>query len=385
MLRASCVCRMWNQAANNSLLWKTVRMKNSHVNDWSGFVNTLKRNGTKHLDLRKMLNAQNSDEAWQEFSSNIGKVTELESIDLCRTSSNVLEGLFESNPSLRIINALAIKDVEKLHLTNISNLQNLTELRLKSMNTLEVDSLEPLGSATSLKHLSLTSISDLGQKSIHVLGNLTQLESLELGDCCHLTTDLFVVGVLSKLVNLERLRLEKGQKQCCTFDILDEIAKMPGLAQLELVNFDVKPEFDKHLEGCRHLKRLLIIPTYISQSATTNHMILNGVLKLGNLEQLTWVVTLELLRVTELYVDQCDGKRRDRKCPEDKIPVLKPVPGMSKEEQNGQQTIADVPQVEILPLDKVEQILTTHLPHIKFSIIKVPFIATWRQYLIEIQ
>lgn len=31
LLRASCVCRMWNQAAQNSLLWRTVRMKNSPV------------------------------------------------------------------------------------------------------------------------------------------------------------------------------------------------------------------------------------------------------------------------------------------------------------------------------------------------------------------
>lgn len=375
---------MWNQAANNSKLWRTVRMKNSQVNDWSGLANTLKRNGTKHLDLRKMLIPGNSEQTWQHFSENIGRVVELESIDLCRIPSKVIENLLKTNTELRIVNAVAIKD-EHLSLQSLNQLTRLTELRLKSLNTLNIDSLVPLKNLIYLKHLSLTSIKELGTKGFEVLGNLERLETLELGECSELS-GRFATNVLLKLNRLERLRLEKGQDQCCTFDVLDTLSKLPTLTQLELVNFDIKPEFDVHLKQCKNLKRLLIIPTYISQSATTNHMILNGVLKLANnLEQLTWVVTLELLRVTELYVDQCDAKRRDRKMPEDKIPVLKPVPGMLEEDQDDQTTMADVPQVEILPLDKVEKILATHMPNTKFSIIKVPYHATWRQNMVDLQ
>lgn len=55
---------------------------------------------------------------------------------------------------------------------------------------------------------------------------------------------------------------------------------MKSLEQLELVNFDVKTGFDKALGTCTNLKKLMIIPTYISQSATTNNMVLSGVLRL---------------------------------------------------------------------------------------------------------
>lgn len=384
LLRASCVCRMWNQAAHNSKLWSTVRMKNSQVNDWSGLAQTLKRNGTKHLDLRKMLLPANSDDSWQQFSDNIGRVTNLESIDLCRLPAQYVENLFESNPNLRVLNSIAIKDAQ-LNLVSIGQLTQLRELRLKSLNSMHIDSLGPLQQLRELRHLSLTSIKELGTKDVQVLGSLAQLESLEMGECSEITAG-FAANVLMKLTRLERLRMEKGQDKCCTFEIIDAIAQLPKLTQLELVNFDIKPDFDAHLKRCQNIRRLLIIPTYISQSATTNHMILNGVLQLSErLEQLTLVVTLELLRVTELYVDQCDGKRRDRKQPEDKIPVLKPVPGMSEEDRHEQKTISDVPQVEILPLEKVEKIIAVHLPNTKFSIIKVPFHATWRQTMADLQ
>lgn len=363
-------------------------MKNSQVNDWIGFVNTLKRNGTKQLDLRKMLISGNGDTAWQHFSDNIGQVSELESIDLCRCPSWVVERLIESNPRLAIINAVAIKD-DHLKLTTISDRNKLTEFRLKSLNVFSIDSLSPLRHLVDLRHLSLTSVKELGKKEIEVIGNLDALETLELGECSEFSND-FSIDVLSNLSNLERLRLEKGQDQCCLFDILDTIAKMPNLAQLELVNFDIKTGFDVHLPKCSNLKRLLIIPTYISQSATTNHMVLKGILELANsLEQLTWVVTLELLRVTELYVDQYNCKRKEAKLTEDKIPVLKPIPGFSEEEWRGrtapQKTISDAPQVEIIPLGTIESFLSSKMPNTKCSILKVPYLATWRQNMTDMQ
>lgn len=387
LLRASCVCRMWNQAAQNSQLWRTVRMKNSQVNDWSGLVSTLKRNGTKHLDLRKMLipASAGGDDAWLPFSQHIGRHADLEAIDLCRLPASVVERLFASNGALRVLNAVSIKD-KRLSLVGVEQLQQLRELRLKALSSIEIDSLAPLRSLQQLRHLSLTSVKELGSKEIAMLGELTGLESLELGDCCDLAAG-FAGDVLRPLRQLQRLRLEKGVESCCTFEIIDAVAQMPSLVQLELVNFDIKPEFDGHLAACRNVKRLLIIPTYISQSATTNHMILNALLRLaGSLEQLTWVVTLELLRVTELYVDQCDGKRKERKSPEDKIPVLKPVPGMAEMEggAGGGGGVPDVPpQVEILPLEKVERLLASNMPDTNCAIIKLPFHATWRQCMTD--
>ncbi|KAG4075136.1 hypothetical protein HA402_006153 [Bradysia odoriphaga] len=376
LLRASCVCRLWNQAASNSKLWRTVRMKNSQVNDWSGLANTLQRNQTKHLDLRKMLVASDTEQTWQQFASNIGKVANLETIDLCRCSASVVIGLFESNPSLRVLNAVAIK-TDSLDLDNLNRLSELRELRLRSLNTMTLSNLKSLEGLAQLTHLSLTSATLSETDSLNVIGKLVNLESLELGECPKLSGSF--AESLKCLQKLEKLRLEKGTDHCCTFDILDALATLPKLTQLELVNFDIKPHFDDHLSKCRTIKRLLIIPTYISQSATTNNVILSGILCLKeHLEQLTWVVTLELLRVTELYVDQCDVSPRDRRQAEDKIPVLKPVPGLSEEDQQNESN-SDVPQVEILSLSKVENILSQHLPTLRYSILKVPYSATWRQ------
>lgn len=376
---------MWNQIANNNILWRTVRMKNSQVVDWSGFVNTLKRNGTRHLDLRKMIGGE-EETIGPDFSNNIERLTELETIDLCRCPAQVVEKLFISNPSLKIINAVAICDNE-LNINNLNNLKQLTELRLKCANLLEIENLQPLKELTELKHLSLTSVKELGLKGYEAFGYLTNLESLELGECAEFSSK-FASEVLIKLQKLEKLRLERGQDQCSTFDILDAIPQLKNLIQLELVNFDVKSGFDTRLEQCTNIKRLLLIPTYISQSATTNHMVLGGVLKLSkNLEVFTWVVTLELLRVTELYVDQCDDKKDDpNKQPCDSIPVLKPVPGFSEDYARvcDRTIVSDVPQVEILTLDEVEQILLAENPKLNFQMIKLPFLSTWKQTLVEV-
>ena len=154
--------------------------------------------------------------------------------------------------------------------------------------------------------------------------NLVNLEVLELGECSDLPAN-FGTEVIVNLPKLERLRLEKGQGECDTFNILDGVARSSNLTQLELVNFDIKKGFDLCLAKCKNIKRLLIIPTYISQSATSNHMILGGVTQLkATLINFIWGVTLELLRVTDLFVDQCSELKKRIKG--DAIPVLKPIP-----------------------------------------------------------
>lgn len=384
LLRAGCVSRMWYYTANNPILWRTVRMKNSQVNDWNGLAATLIKNGTKHLDLRKMLSSKNnSDKQWSNFSNVIGSITNLESIDLCKCSVSVVEKLFETNPNLKILNAITLKD-ETLNLKNIENLKNLTELRLKSSVGLVIEDLTPLKNLKKLKHLSLTSVKELGEKNSNVLGELSSLESLELGECSELTSS-FVSEVLNNLTFLKRLRLERGQDSCPTFEILTGISKMEHLTQLELINFDIRSEFDDCLSLCTNIKKLLLIPTYVSQSATTNQIVLNGVMKLSKtLNNFTWAVTSELVRVTELYVDNCDANKRSKKTLSDCIPVLKPVPGILESTQiMSKRAISEVPQVEILPLTSVEKILNTALPQTKVHMIIIAYHATWRQNLVE--
>ncbi|XP_021704732.1 uncharacterized protein LOC110677749 [Aedes aegypti] len=385
LLRASCVCRMWNQVANHPRLWRTVRMKNSHVNDWSGLANTLRKNGTKHLDLRKMLISGNSDEMWHRFAENISHVENLERIDLCRCSSTVVGNLLKSNPNLKVINALAIKN-DPLDFSNFEYGQHLQELRLKSSAAVSVDNdLSQLAFLTNLRHLSLTSIQKLGSTSIKSFENLVNLESLELGECTEIGLNL--AEILPNLTKLQRLRLEKGQENFNMFAVLEGIATLPDLNQLELINCDVKVGFDKHINKCNNIKKLLLIPTYVSQSAATNHMVLSGIAKLRDtLEVFIWTVTVELLRVTELYIDQCDTKNRDEKnSPGESIPILKPVPGVDEIPVANSSNASDTPaQVEIVPLTTVTSILDRSLPKTKLKILKIPFASTWKQGMIEL-
>lgn len=385
LLRTACVCRLWNQVANHPSLWRTVRLKNSQVNDWNGLASTLIANGARHLDLRKMLSPSNitTEESWTQFSNIIGKIINLEVIDLCKCSTSIIENLFESNANLKILNALTLKD-DILNFEKVSNLKKLTELRLRSSEGLIVDDITPLKELKNIRHLSLTSVKELGTKNIEVLGELVNMESLELGECSEFDTS-FVDNVLLKLPALQRLRLERGQNNCKTFDILSGIAKMQTLFQLELINFDVRTEFDDYISKCKYIKKLLVIPTYVSQSATTNQIVLNGVMQLAQtLESFTWAVTGELVRVTELYVDNCDANKRSKKSLSDCIPVLKPVPGILDSTQiMSKRVAADVPQVEILPLTSVEKILNTAMPQTRVHMVIIPYHATWRQNMVD--
>ena len=402
--RAAAVCKLWNLAAKDTSLWHTVRMKNSKVCSWSGFAGALRRGETKQLDLRKMLlPSGRSEDMWNDFCANIGTVSSLEIIDLCRCSVRVVESLFQSNRNLKVINALAIND-DTINLEHLALLQSLEELRLRTCEAgvLSGD-LTPMASLSQLTHLSLTSIKGLGAKSVEVLGDLRTLKSLELGECGDFDST-FAEAVLPKLIHLQRLRLENGQvTNVCTLEILDAVARLVQLNQLELVNFDIKPGFDEKLSLCMNINKLLIIPTYISQSATTNQIVLSAVQQVADtLKVFTWCVTVELLRVTALYVDQCEESTKKEKHHFDEcIPVLKPVPGATPLEEDDDNEIdcnkskspvtnedgtavsEVVPQIEILPLDKVETILAENLPNTKFTIVKVPYHATCKQQLVE--
>ncbi|XP_060807303.1 uncharacterized protein LOC106135777 isoform X1 [Amyelois transitella] len=375
------VCKLWRQLAATPALWRHVRMKNSHVSDWGGLCAALKRHGTKRLDLRKMLLPQNDTTFWDQFTRHIGQVDSLERIEMCRCPARVVEAVCTCLPSLRSLSALAIKD-GKLDPEPLSRLTLLHELRLKSMAGLTLTrDLRPLAQLKALQHLSLTSIKDLGWCLCDVVGQLPQLESLELGEC---TFRAEFAAALRALRALRRLRLERGPAHCAAHLLLRELARLPRLTSLELVNIDVKVGFDDALAECKNIQRLLIIPTYVSQSATTNKQVLSGVLRLKEtLTHLMWGVTIELLRVTELFIDQCEqggDKRRDvGEC----IPVLKPVPGCRLPDEH--HTVAGPPQVEILPLPTLQRLLSAQLPHTKLKLLRIPFHATWRQSLADFQ
>ncbi|XP_058060752.1 uncharacterized protein LOC131211333 isoform X2 [Anopheles bellator] len=382
LLRACSVCRMWNHVGNHQRFWRTVRMKNSYVKDWAGMIAKLRQNGTQHLDLRKVLTAGTNDEMWQSISEHIGQAKKIEKIDMCRCSSTVVGNLLRSNPNLRVVNALAIKN-DPIDFVNFQYGKNLEELRLRSSVAVSVDGdLHQLGALRNLKHLSLMSIAKLGSTSIEALGSLVLLESLELGECTEIGSNL--ATILPKLSLLKHLRLEKGQENFDMFIVLEGISKMSSLEQLDLINCDVKLGFDKHIVNCKNLSKLLLIPTYVSQSAATNQMIVKGIMNMhSTLKAVVWVITEELLRVTELYIDTNVDDGGVSNNLGETIPILKPVPGSDEPASVVHQ--ADVPdKVEIVPLTKLESILERRVPNTKVQIRKVAFANTWRQTMADV-
>ncbi|XP_052126956.1 uncharacterized protein LOC113206300 isoform X1 [Frankliniella occidentalis] len=312
LLRASRVCRMWRDLSLHPNLWHTVRMKNSQVTDWDGFADAISARGTRVLDLRKMLapgSPEDISHMWSEFNRVIGQADSLQRVELSRCPASVFEQLATSCPQLRVINAIAIKS-EEVDLEPIRNVPLLEELRLKSNSGMSITaSLDPLLSCR-LKHLSITSVKNLGSCNIEIISQLKNLESLELGDCVQICDD-FGPSHLSKLTKLQRLRLENGKVPGCpVISIMESISQLPALRQLEIINFDVKPGFDKALGMCKQLRRLLIIPTYITTSASTNHIVLCSLPLLEeSLEYLVWGLTQELTRVTDLFMDQCEARK----------------------------------------------------------------------------
>ncbi|XP_073962644.1 uncharacterized protein isoform X2 [Choristoneura fumiferana] len=380
------VCRLWRELAATPALWRHVRMKNSHVSDWGGLVAALRRHGTRRLDLRKMLLPQNDAAFWDQFADHVHQLADLERIEMCRCPASAVEAVCRGVKGLRSLSALAIRSA-LLDPAPLGALPLLHELRLKSMAGLSLTrDLQPLAALTSLTHLSLTSIKELGWCACDVVGQLPQLESLELGECSFRAE---FAGVLGRLARLRRLRLERGTAQCAAPALLRALAALPLLHSLELVNFDVKVGFDDALAECKNIQRLLIIPTYVSQSATTNQQVLSGVLRLKDtLTHLMWGVTIELLRVTELFIDQCEQGAERRRDVGECIPVLKPVPGArlpAPDPPPKHPHHHTPPQVEILPLPTLQRLLSAQLPTTKLKLLRIPFHATWRQSLADFQ
>ncbi|XP_055312715.1 uncharacterized protein LOC129574573 [Sitodiplosis mosellana] len=298
--------------------------------------------------------------------------------------------LLERNKNLKTLNASYITGNLFSFPTSFALKPNqqspaLKKLRLSSStkssgSSMSIENLRALLQLDSLRHLSLTSFESLDANQLEPLASLTALVSLELGKCNNLAGG-FAKNILIKLRNLERLRLEDG-KGCVTFDILEAVEKLPKLVQLELVNFDIELGFDTRIAQCKRLKRLLIIPTYISQSATTNNLVLSSIAHLGDtLQSVTWVVTQELIRVTDLYTEV--HGIQPRRTNEDEIPIKKPVP-MVRESLRSQTSSDASPQhVEILPLSRVRAIIKKKFGKLILTIETVPFTATWRHTISE--
>lgn len=113
------------------------------------------------------------------------------------------------------------------------------------------------------------------------------------------------------------------------------------------------------------------------QGARTCQLMLRGVLQLEGLEQFTWVVTNEVIGVTRKLIKTKHGSSKVADT-EECIPVLSPLPGV-----NHKKSLLKLDQLEILPVLRLQSILSDGLPNTSVTLNKTAFQATWRQTLCD--
>ncbi|XP_022168190.1 uncharacterized protein LOC111032231 isoform X4 [Myzus persicae] len=411
LLSASRVCTAWHIIAMNKFLWQNVRLKNSMVYDWERFVDSIDQQRTDTLDTRRMLipvKVEEFESFWLRFSKAMKRAQKLKTIELYRCPTHVVEDIIYSLPQIEILNASSIKnphvtkeaknvnDLMVLDLNYLGQMTKLTELRLKGLTGMKLTSLPSFEKLVNLKKISLTSIKSFPKDICPSLDTITdKIEILEIGDCDCLSKD-FAVS-LKKFVNLKSLRLENccGRWELFAQDVFTVIRSLEKLTILELINIEFTNSVEDELEKCYGIKALLIIPAYVSQSATTNCHLIDCLKKLSKtLTHLVWGLTHELLRVTDLFITQYQQNQHtigynldisQTKEATNNIPILrtrKPrqrpgdelVPEKEKDKSDN---------VDILSVPALEQLLDTMMPDAKTKVIKVPFSGTVRVYLSE--
>ncbi|XP_060857659.1 uncharacterized protein LOC132935201 [Metopolophium dirhodum] len=411
LLSASRVCTAWNIIAMNKYLWQNVRLKNSMVYDWERFVDSIDQQRTNTLDTRRMLipsKIEDFESFWLQFSNAMTRAKQLKFIELYRCPVLVVEDIIYSLPQIEVLNASSIKnpnlmkasknpkDLMYLNLNYLGQMRNLTELRLKGLTGIKLTALPSFENLINLNKFSLTSIKEFPKEIYQSLNTITDnIEFFEIGDCQCLTKD-FAVS-LKRFVNLKSLRLEN----CCNGwdqsaqDVFTVIRGLEKLNVLELVNIEFSNCVEDELEKCDGIKALLIIPAYVSQSATTNCHLIDCLKKLSKtLTYLVWGLTHELLRVTDLFIaqyqqnqhifgyklDLTHTKEANNNIPilRSRIPQQRPVDEATTKKEEDK-----LDNVNILSVPDLEKLLDTMMPDAKIRVIKVPFSGTSRVYLID--
>lgn len=411
LLAASRVCTAWHIIAMNKFLWQNVRLKNSMVHDWERFVNTIDQQITHTLDTRRMLiptKVEDFEDFWLNFSKAMKRAQKLKLIELYRCPTHVVEDIIYSLPQLEELNATSIKNpnVTKdaknpaefmvLNLHYLGQMTMLTELRLKGLSGIKLTSLPSFKNLVNLNKFSLTSIKLFPKDICQSLETITvNLEFFEIGDCDCLSPEF--ASPLKRFVNLKSLRLENcGRWESCAQDVFPVIRSLEKLTILELVNIEFSNVVEDELEKCVGIKALLIIPAYVSQSATTNCHLIDCLKKLSNnLTHLVWGLTHELLRVTDLFISQYQQNQHSigynlelshAREQTNNIPILrtrKPrqQPDVVASENDKEKDKSD--NVDILSVPALEKLLDTMMPDAKTRVLKVPFSGTVRVYLSE--
>ena len=157
LMAAAGVCKLWRELALHHTHWRVVRLKNSRICDWTLFASHLRRAGTQHLDMRKMLFVASQDETWRDIAKAAGNLSEIRRIDFCRCPAEVVETMAANCCRLRYVDATSVSSSSvRLQRMLPPSLTQLEELKIRGVSSAGLsldDGLESIGHLTSLKSL----------------------------------------------------------------------------------------------------------------------------------------------------------------------------------------------------------------------------------------
>ncbi|XP_016984391.1 uncharacterized protein LOC108048337 isoform X2 [Drosophila rhopaloa] len=369
----SRVCKTWAMVSRENSVWRSVRLRDTHIGNWVFCLRELARHRTRELDMMGVIMAKPQIRM-------TGDLRVLKALRILRTDTTDAEFLhlvFRHLPQLLEIRATCLSGT-----LSLSHLERTDELRVLRIQMTEakatIGSLNSLAKLKHLTELSLRGVNNLTRLNLLLLKDLTNLEVLSLGSCQDINSERLGKQVLPTLKALRSFRLENDHKGMAMFpvdEIMRGLARAGGVRRLELVNVDVDGGFSVLLASCPSVTELLLTPKCMHNTANMTNAVMQAIS--DNADQLLvfrlGLVTQLLSATGTLY--KGTGK--------DVIPVQRPVPGVPADDHlnccsaddNCQESDHDQ-CVAFLPVERLEAILHHMMPQAWLSVAKVAMCDT---------
>ncbi|KAH8303923.1 hypothetical protein KR044_012421, partial [Drosophila immigrans] len=355
-VRMSNVCKTWALIGRDRNVWREVKLRDTHVSNWTLCLRDMARYRTRELDMMgvKMDNPKMRMQ---------GDLRSLKSLRVLRTDATDAEFIQLVLKRLsRLVELRATCTSRSLNLAHVDKMSELRVLRLRmSEPKANIVSLSPLQSLHKLRELSLRGVNNMSQLDLLQLKGLQQLETLLLGSCRGMKTNVFSEQVLPHLKRLRHLRVENnGNRSFHIKEIMDGLAAGGTVQRLELINVNVDGHFIRQLGKCKSVSELLLMPNFIHNTAYMMHYIMQAINE--NSEQLKVFrlgLSFELLSVTRAL-----AMNPEKDC----IPVALPIPGVPSNDKMNKST----EPIAYLPVDRLESILHHMMPQACLTVAKVP-------------
>ncbi|XP_055924121.1 uncharacterized protein LOC129954480 isoform X2 [Argiope bruennichi] len=268
LLRAGQVCSSWKHVASQSVLWERVSFQGLSITNWEKCCLTLKKNGTKTIDLHGIVQ-QNMTNSCKDLEIHVVHLAGIEELTFDQITPSLLKSLSLNLPLLRkfechfVTTACSEPEIWtvpcELQLSSLRYLGRLVKLKIGSGSRIELKNSEEfvMPYLPHLRHVTLTGFNFCSNVNLESLSKQKELISLELGDCKEIEPGIY--SLLENLTNLKRLRLENGGN-VDDYRLSEALLNIKGLEVLELMNFKISKNLSESLSELKHLIHLNVWP-----------------------------------------------------------------------------------------------------------------------------